>query len=498
MSFHINIFFCTKKQNIYITYLFKIINLSFDTNQFPTSWKIAKIMPIHKSGNMKLVENYRPISILCNLSKIIERIAHNQISHFISQNSLLSNRQHGFRKHFSTLTAITTLQNKILLSTDNQKVCCVLFFDLSKAFDTIDHNLLLYKLRSYYNFSKNSCLWVKSYLSHRYQYVEINGIESSFEASDTGLPQGSILGPLLFILYINDIVEYFIECNFNFEIDILLYADDTIILIIANTLQELETLACTIVEKFTLYCQKNKLKVNATKTKSMIFSNISDLNMIRFPQNTDIELVSSFKYLGFIVDNKLNFNEHANFVLRKLNSCSSILQRCRNFLPPYELKLLFYAMGLSYINYCGIILGTGQKKVLLKLKNKFIQCGSIIHNCYASNILSTSWDDFSQLLFKYACLFTYRVAISHITLTDCLVKKEVSYNLRSANNFVKIHYKKSATARTFKVWGTNLWNHFPNNMKICDSETKFKKCFNIYLLDTTSSLYSYYIHYFKF
>ena len=116
------IFLC---QDVFASFLLKIINLSFKTNTFPKQWKLAKIIPIHKAGNKKLVENYRPISILCNFSKVIERAAHCQITTFLSKNALLSNKQHGFRKQFSTLTAVTTLQNKILLNTDKQKACCV-------------------------------------------------------------------------------------------------------------------------------------------------------------------------------------------------------------------------------------------------------------------------------------------------------------------------------------------------------------------------------------
>ena len=271
-------------------------------------------------------------------------------------------------------------------------------------------------------------------MSDRKQYVEINGKHSSMENTKIGLPQGSILGPLLFILYFDDIVEVITGQGLTYEIDILLYADDSTILIIADNLTELETLAKMIMNTFTEYCNQNKLKLNETKTKSMLFCNTS-INNNFFPFDTNIELVSSFKYLGFILDNKLNFNEHATFVLKKLNSCSAILQRCRHFLPHFQLKLIFYAIGLSFINYCGILIGNNQKKVLLKLKAKFIQCGSIIHNCYASDILYTSWDDFSLLLFKYSCIFTYRVAHSSINLSDCLIPHHTNYNLRSQKNF---------------------------------------------------------------
>merc|ERR1711884_504712 len=197
-----------------------IINQSLMTGIFPSSLKIAKISPIYKKEDPHLTDNYRPISLLPVISKIFEKVAFKQVYDYFNENNLLYKSQYGFRKKHSTELAGLEFYDKIINYLENGKLPLAVFLDLSKAFDTIDHEILLSKLR-YYGITGNSLLWFKSYLSNRKQYVQFKDSFSSYSMIRTGVPQGSILGPLLFIIYMNDIAH--ITDKFYFTI----YADDT-------------------------------------------------------------------------------------------------------------------------------------------------------------------------------------------------------------------------------------------------------------------------------
>ena len=198
-----------------------IINLSLDTGQFPQEWKAAKIIPLHKSGSTKSFDNYRPISILPIVSKVIEKIVHKQLMNFLDRNKLLSTRQFGFIAKISTELAATLLLDDIRKNVDKGQLVGTAFVDLSKAFDTISHSKLLTKL-PLYGIDGKELAWFEGYLFNRSAQVSYNDVLSEAQQLKSGVPQGSILGPLLFVLFFNDITDV-IETN------IVKYADDTVI-----------------------------------------------------------------------------------------------------------------------------------------------------------------------------------------------------------------------------------------------------------------------------
>ena len=244
-----------------------IINQSLCTGIFPHSLKIAKITPIYKKESPHITDNYRPISLLPAISKVFEKVVYVQVYEYFVKNNLLYKSQYGFRKFHSTELAAVELTNRITSQLDEGKLPLAIYLDLSKAFDTIDHDILIYKL-SYYGVQGNSLNWFKSYLSNRTQYVEYNGVSSNFANVDTGVPQGSILGPLLFIIYMNDIAKV------TDKFYSVLYADDTSLeepLCTFNTdLADNTALSASINEELkliTTWLALNKLSLNAKKKK---------------------------------------------------------------------------------------------------------------------------------------------------------------------------------------------------------------------------------------
>ena len=214
--------------------LAQIINLSLSTNTVPTLWKSAKITPIIKSGNPDLVENYRPILILPTLSKLLERTVHEQLYRFLEKNRLLSDCQFGYRKHRSIKLATVLLCDSIRKSFEDGHLVGCLFLDLSKAFDTMGHSTILEKLLLH-GVSGSELLWITDYLFNRTQTLEMNNTFSTKENIMSGVPQGSILGPLLFIVFFNDFNDFVCQSK------VIQYADDTVIFFAAKSTNIIES-----------------------------------------------------------------------------------------------------------------------------------------------------------------------------------------------------------------------------------------------------------------
>ena len=229
--------------------------------KFPSLWKNAKVLPLYKKGCVLERKNYRPESILSPLSKILEKIIYQQLYKYFNNNRLFNQNLHGYRENRSTLTALISMYDRWVKSASAGQVSFAIFLDLSSAFDLVDHTILLNKLKIY-GIQEDALNWITSYLHQRFQAVWIDHVLSDFEVCDVGVPQGSILGPLLFLIYFNDlpnIVDSSVDS----------YADDTTITATGKTLLEIETKLTADCEKISKWMIENRLKLNPEKTHQL-------------------------------------------------------------------------------------------------------------------------------------------------------------------------------------------------------------------------------------
>jgi hypothetical protein len=349
-----------------------LINKSLSEGIFPDALKLAKVIPLFKKDDPSYFNNYRPISLLLSVSKIYEKIVHKQLLSYFTNNKLLYAHQYGFRPLHSTEAASLELIDRIFSLLDEDKIPFAIFMDLSKAFDTLNHNILLYKL-SYYGIKNISYSWFQSYLSDRKQYVNYNNTKSSISTLSLGVPQGSILGPLLFLIYVNDVshVSSLFRC--------ILYADDTTLtstFCSFNDSESPENLMNTEINKIYKWLCANKLSLNIAKTKYMIFhSPNKSLQNINTPvlaiNNLPIECVDKFDFLGITLTSTLSWKAHQSKICKKLSRTIGILQRLRNMVPSNILLNIYNSLFVSHISNSVLVWGHKADRIF-KLQKRAI------------------------------------------------------------------------------------------------------------------------------
>ena len=354
-----------------ITYLF---NLSVRTSQFPDAWKKALVIPIPKSGNLSLVQNFRPISLLPIPGKLLEKLIHKQLSNHLDNISYLTEYQHGFRKNHSTIHSVGQLTNYIYEKMDRKLPVLAAFIDFRKAFDCVQHPVLINKLSSI-GLDSRTLGWFTSYLSNRQQYVLANNTHSSLMTITQGVPQGSVLGPLFYIIYANDIVSKIKNCN------IALYADDTVLYMANRDFVKTTAMMQKDLDALSLWCVNNGISMNVDKTKLMLFGQpkkIKELPAFDVVYNgSPIRTVSTYKYLGVTMDSQLNFNMHVQRTIATVTDKLKQFRRMRFFLDTKAAVLVYKNMILPLLEYGDIFLtGTtvDNRRKLQVLQNKGIRC----------------------------------------------------------------------------------------------------------------------------
>ena len=354
----------------HLTFFF---DLCLRTAVFPDHLKIALVVPIYKTGEKDKFNNYRPISLLPVFSKILEKLLHSRLLEYIEFNKILHPFQFGFRRKHSTYMPIAHLINEITESLQDQKIICGIYLDLKKAFDTVSFDILLNKL--YVLGIKGDMFTIlKSYLYGRYQRTKFNNTISGLVAVKMGVPQGSILGPLLFILYINDLPNVSDEIKFYF------FADDTAISVKSSCVTELQTKLNHVMPKVTEWFNANRLSLNASKTHFQIYSRT-------FINDIDIQLNSCkilrqkyVKYLGVVVEENLKFEKHVSNIASVISRNIGVMGRSKSVLSSRELLLLYNSLVLPYLSYCAAVWGSNYPTRLAKIEKLQKRAIRIIDN----------------------------------------------------------------------------------------------------------------------
>ena len=372
-----------------ITLLF---NMSICQGKFPDALKNAKVIPIHKGDSNLEMSNYRPISLLPTLSKIFEKLMYARLIDFLTKHNIIYENQFGFQSNLSTEYAVNKVLNYIIDTLEKNEIGVCIFLDFAKAFDTVNHDILIRKLE-YYGIRGIALNWMKSYLTNRMQCTEIGDTQSELELVKCGVPQGSVLGPLLFLLYINDIVES--SRLFKFT----LFADDTSLYYSCKNTLNLEHKINAELSQISNWLSANRLSLNVGKSKLLFYTNKNRriLKDIKIKiNNEELNEVDEAKYLGVTMDNKLNWNAHLNNTKLRLSKGISMLAKIRHYIQASALRSLYFTFINSHIDYNLLNWGTASPTALESICSKTRKAIRIIS--------FKDKDDSAVPLFKQHCI----------------------------------------------------------------------------------------------
>ena len=347
-----------------------ICNTSFTEGIFPEIIKVAKVIPSHKKGPTDDVNNYHPISLLSVFSKIIEKLMVVRLTTYLELHKIIYPNQFGFRQGYSTSHSLISITETIKKTLDNNKYGCGVFIKLRKAFDTVNHGILLQKLE-HYGIRDSASSWFKSCLTNRRQYVHLNGINSEAKNVTCGVSQGSVFGPLLFLYYINDLP------NISKKLKFYLFADDTNIYLESYDPTKLEQIMNKELEKLHEWLCINRLSLNITKTNFVIFHSINKpkKHITILINKEAIDEVKHVKYLGVLIDSQLTFKYHIDELNKQVSRAIGILYKLRHFVTSKILCNVYYAIIYPFLLY-GIMIWGNTSLTLLNpihiLQKKFV------------------------------------------------------------------------------------------------------------------------------
>ena len=470
---------------------------------FPEILKIGKITPIFKKGNSEDIGNYRPVSTLPIFGKLFEKVIYSRIYSFVQSQGIVNPNQFGFRKSHSTSHAVNHSVKIIEDALKRQQHVLGIFVDLSKAFDTIDHKTLLSKLDGY-GIRGNAHKLIRSYLSKRTQYTEVLGEKSDSLKVEYGVPQGSVLGPLLFILYINDISRSSALGLF------IMFADDTNIFVEGMTINEAYRKGNEVLKAIQTYMRCNKLHINMTKccyinfrpkTSKPLINEGETTNDNLFIENFPIKQVSNTKFLGVVIDENLSWDAHLTSLRRKLGYASSTLYKIRDNIPEYLRKELYHTLFESHLTYCISVWGgaplcktskiwTSQKRCLRLLfgeKEAFVDKfrTAVRARPISNQLLGEEFymKEHTKPLFNKHKILALRNLYTYYVYMDLFKILKLRDPITMFEQF-KISYRKSmllinnVPAENFFSRSTKIWNIITPKLKIQDYSHKISSAKN--------------------
>ena len=472
-----------------LPYITCMVNTSIVTGSFPAAWKHAIVIPLHKKGDTDDVSNYRPISLLPVISKIIEKIIATQLTHYLESNFLLSSTQHGFRPRLSTETALLHVSKHIYEAVEKKEVCLLTLCDLSKAFDSVSHDILLRKC----NQLGIDKYWFESYLNMRTQSVRIGKNVSSPLHNYFGVPQGSILGPILFNIYVNDLSDKIKECF------LVQYADDTQFILTGNTdnLPDLihraeMTLSC-IQEYFT----NIGLLLNSKKTQCIFIGSRSLIS--RIPEDitvsagdTSIKPSMSVRNLGVHFDRYMLFDVHISEMIKKVSGILMFINRLQNTLNKDARLMAVQTLALSHLNYGINIWGTCNTTQLTRVqKIQNFAARIVIGGCSKFDHVTPLLKELQWLTINKKCIFEqcllgFKVIKKHFPewLVHFPFVRDINNSAtRQRNTLYTPRTHTDFASRTHQVRIPQLWNKLPEKIKESTSLHTMKSALKKYLMN---------------
>ena len=462
-----------------LTYIY---NLCIDENYFPSIFKQAKVIPLFKSGDPSNPSNYRPISILSILSKPPEKHMNKHLISHLNKYNLIHSNQSGFRENYSCHTALIQMIDKWLQNINNSEFTGVVFADLAKAFDVINHALLLKKLELH-GISDNSLQLITSFLLNRTQLVNVNGSNSDFLSVRYGVPQGSVLGPLLFSLYINDLPLYIDgSCE--------LFADDNSIHTSHSSLSSVSSNLQESVNRLVDWTHLNHMSLNPQKTKCMCITTrqkrqkqTTSLPSICISNETTDE-VKSHKVLGITIDNNLSWSDHISLLCKKVSQKLFQLSKIKHFLDVHARKLFFHAHIQSLIDYASTLWDSASANILKPLESLYKRAIKLI--LLKPNSLTTSDYTSTDILPLKLRLEYNKAVMMHRVMTGKAppnIRKDfplnvVNHSKRLVLPLPRIDLFKSS----FKYSGANCWNNLSASLKTIHSQQSFKILLKMHLM----------------
>lgn len=462
-----------------ITEFTHLANLSINTAKVPIEWKKATVIPIPKVKNSKNVSDLRPISLLPTPGKALEHIIHDRLMSHLVLNKLLSRRQFGFRPGLSTIDAISTLIDDVGLALNNNQLTIATFIDFKKAFDTLDHKLIIKRLAEL-NLHSSVLQWFTSYLSNRSQTTLVNNLRSSEEPISTGVPQGSILGPLLFIIYVNKLTS--VPTNSS----ILMYADDTVIYLPIDKKFDQQTLTSfqKDLNDISNWCFNNKLSINIAKTQVMILGSTQrnskfTSNLTLTLSNTPLTTVIKYKYLGLTLTPSLTFEEHFRKAVGIVSAKLNTLSHLRQYICTRTLLLIYKTAILPLMEYANIIYSLvpiSLRKKLQRLQNQALKLiyarTDYVHDLEFLHI-TAKLTTIEQRANRQLILLTYRRA--HNPYDYPLLPQTTSTRSSEKMKFLLPRPKYEKFKRFPLYVGSQLWDKLDQETQTAEHYLLFKQ-----------------------